>query len=84
MKTANLAEVIANAWDRAMTLAAYGHDPLTVGWFQNEAHVRLWNYRTGEMEWRRYPSRDGQQPAVLPKFDAFASSAWFYEKLSGK
>jgi hypothetical protein len=74
MPVANLGAMLADAWDEAVSLSAYGFDALTVGWHQGKAFVRMWNFRTGNNEWRRLPSRDGQQPKKAPRFDPFSSS----------
>lgn len=70
---ATIGAMVAEAWEWSLALSAYGFKPLTVGWHRHEAFVRIWNFRTGDSEWRRMPSRDGQQPAKPPAFRPFES-----------
>jgi len=77
----NAGQVVAEAWERALTLTGYGRRPLTVGWWKGQAFVRLWNYRTGETDWRRHPSRDVKpgaepKPKPCPAFSETGLMAW--------
>lgn len=83
MAPVSMAAVLADAWDCACSLAAYGSAPLTVGWHRGEAFVRLWDFRRGHETWRRLPSRDGQQPANPPRYDPFSVSDTFYRVFRG-
>lgn len=78
-----IGEVVATAWERAMTLGGYGYAPLTIAWFRGEAFVRMWNYRTGTEEWR--PFRTSRPEAPNPRrspFDAFDGDSWLYRTLN--
>ena len=72
-----MARLVTEAWEQVMALSAFGSAPLTVGWYRGAAYVRLWNFRTGAMEWRRYPRRDGEGPARPAVYDPFSTRALF-------
>lgn len=51
------AEIVADAWDRAITLSSYGRAPLTVGWWRGQAFIHIWDYRRGAMTWREFKTK---------------------------
>lgn len=73
----SMGDIMYTAMREAMALAEYGYKPLTMGYYEGKAFVRLWNWRKGHMEWRRFPQRDvpkGQEP--VPTYNPF----WFFDK----
>ena len=75
----SLSSIVAEEWDRALTLQRYGSAPLTIGWWRGSAYLYLWDWRTGRMSWK--PFQTGRpEPPVPPAFDPF-SSRWLYEAM---
>jgi len=74
----NLSVIVAEAWEKAMTLASYGNQPLTVGWWRGQAFVRVWNWRTGQMMWKPFQTTrpERPEPRRLVADDMFTKS-WF-------
>lgn len=77
MAVPNLALVVADAWDCAVTLDGYGMEPMTVGWWRDLAYVRMWDYRTDNDRWRRVPALDGR--ARPPQRTNMFASRFLYD-----
>lgn len=74
--TASIGQIVSDAWERALTLGGYGYAPLTVAWWRGQAFVRLWNYRTGEQEWRPFQTARPEVPN--PRRTPFTGESWLY------
>lgn len=65
---------LADAWERSVVLACYGHAPLTIGWWRGQAFVRVWDYKRGHVVWREFATRRAEQPP--PRRNIFESTIW--------
>jgi hypothetical protein len=74
MAPSNIGQIVADAWDRVVTLSSYGYKPLTVGWWRGESFVKVWDYRTGDMAWKPFKTERAQGK---PKGDPFAMDMYF-------
>lgn len=61
-------QIIAEAYEKTLTLSCYGHAEGTVGWWRGQSYARLWNFRTGRTEWRPFTSSQPQRPAPDSSF----------------
>lgn len=64
-------QLYLDAWDEVMTLARYGREPMTVGWWKGRAYVRIWDYRKGYTVWRPFSTTRTETPP--PSGDDFSS-----------
>ena len=77
--------MVADAWEWAMAVGAYGYRPMTVGYYKGAAYVRVWNWRNGNLEWRRHPVRDvppGSEPK--PSLRDIFSCRELFHALAGR
>jgi hypothetical protein len=62
MPNPNIGQIVADAWELTAELGEYGYAVGTIGWHRGLAYRRTWDWRTGDIEWRRLPHRDTATP----------------------
>jgi len=76
----NLSDIISHEWHRATTLASYGMEPLTIGWFEGKAYIYMWNYKTGRFSWKEFNTNRPEKPS--PNKSLFDRDDVFYKALN--